>query len=215
MPFPIKQVGGGDGPRETCPAENMRGRLIRIFYCGHLPNTYEPEKAPQEQLVLLFELEAQDSEGRHFILSRNLTYSLHEKSTLTKWFQPILGDKWPKDGQQFNITDLLALDCMVNVVEYLKKDGTKGVKIGGISKLPRGMFGFDSDSDIVCMAYDDPQWEDSKLVPKWVKEMCLLNTESKVQSKPANSMTQSRQAQNNLNLGGSKRPEYDPDDVPY
>ena len=145
MPFPKKTVDSNK-PREVCPAETMRGLVTRIIYIGTIPNTYDPDKPPAEQIVLFFELDAEDSEGRRHVLSKTLTYSLHEKSTLSKWFSPILGSEWPKPNEEFDAETLLGLTVMASVVHYIKQDGTIGAKINSVSKLARGMEPMESDS---------------------------------------------------------------------
>lgn len=177
MPFPVKTVNA-QGPRELCPADNMRGLLTRIFYVGHVPNTFEPDKPAIEQLVFFFELDAEDSNGKRHVLSKTMTFSLHESSNMTKVFAPILGEKWPKTGQQLNIGDLLGITCMVSVVHYIKRDGSEGAKISTISKLARGMDELQSDSDIVLLSFDDPQFADNKNVPQWVRDLAATNLES-------------------------------------
>lgn len=165
--------------RELCPAENMRGLVTKIFYLGTIPNFYEPDRDPVEQVAFFFELDAEDSEGRRHVLSKVMTYSLHPKSTLSKWFSPILGSNWPKENEQFDITSILGLSCMVSVTHYLKRDGKTGAKINSISKLARGMEPLESDSDQYCMSYDDPQWSEHKGVPQWVRDTAAGNIETK------------------------------------
>lgn len=214
MPFPIKTVND-EKPRELCPAENMRGLVTKILYLGTLPNAYEPDKPAVETLYFCFELDAETPDGRRHVLSKQMTYSLHEKATLTKWFAPVLGDKWPVSGQQFHIGDLLGLSCMVSVVHYLKRDGQPGAKISSISKLARGMEPLESDSDQILMSYDDPQWPDSKAIPDWIKDLAASNVENQ-QSKQFHGNLKStapRPAATTaaLNLGTYSQPPVDPE----
>lgn len=215
MPFPKKTVDSNK-PREVCPAETMRGLVTRIIYIGTIPNTYDPDKPPAEQIVLFFELDAEDSEGRRHVLSKTLTYSLHEKSTLSKWFSPILGSEWPKPNEEFDAETLLGLTVMASVVHYIKQDGTIGAKINSVSKLARGMEPMESDSDQCLISYDDPQFAESKLVPQWVRDQAATNIESCKIARPAPAVSpKMKDKPGKMNFGPFNATPVDMDDVPY
>jgi hypothetical protein len=181
MPLPrltVPSAGRSDGPRELCPAENMRAKIIRIYFVGTQENTFEPNQKPVPKLVITFEADSQKSDGTNHLLSMVVTYSLHEKSSLTKQFGSILGDKWPtKPGQSFDIAELVGLDCMVDVVHSAKKDGTLSAKIGKIGKLPRGFQPLESDMDQFLWSFDDPGAMNDEKVPEWIRKMASESIE--------------------------------------
>jgi len=156
----------------------MRALPIKVFYIGTIPNSYEPDKPAIEQIVIIFELDATDSQNRPHRLSKALTYSTHDKATLTKWFKPILGDKWPKVGECLDPELILGVPCMINVVHYTKINGEIGAKINTVSKLAKGMTPLESDSNQTILAFNDPEWAESKEVPQWVKDAAKGNIET-------------------------------------
>jgi hypothetical protein len=201
MGFPVKKVGISK-PRELCPAENMRGLITKICYVGTIPNTFEPDKEPSEQVVFFFELDCETTDNKRHILSKAMTFSLHEKSTLSKWFQPILGDKWPKAGEPLNILDLAGISCMVSVVHYAKRDGGTGAKISSIGKLARGLSELESDSDVFIASFDDPTWDSDTRIPQWTKDMAAGNLENQSKNAPKPVVNpSSKPATNKLGFG--------------
>lgn len=75
----------------------------------------------KHQVSIIFELEATNSDGEHFILSKRYSRSLHPKSSLRnhleKWRGTPFSDQSLEDG--FNLNDVVTKPCML----YLEKRG--------------------------------------------------------------------------------------------
>lgn len=179
MPLPkLVKTSGEGGPREVCPAENLRAVVTRIYFVGTQLNKFQPEQRPALKIVMSFEVDSQKSDGSNHMLSSVFTYSLHERSALSKQFGPILGNQWPqKDGEPFDISSLLGLCCMVDIKHNTKPDGSVSAKIDKISKLPRGFSPFETDSNQSVWCYDDPGAMDAEGVPDWIKKMAQESVE--------------------------------------
>jgi hypothetical protein len=173
MPLPkISVRAGGDfGPREVCPAENLRAVITRIYYVGTQPNLFQPGSKPSPKVVLSFTVDAEKSDGSYHVLSGSYTLSAHEKSSLTKSFSPILGNQWPKEGQEFDVSILLGLNCMVDVAHKVKSNGETSANISKVSKLPKGFMPLDTECDQTIWCFDDPGAMEDSSVPNWIKEM--------------------------------------------
>jgi hypothetical protein len=173
MPIPkISVRAGGDfGPREVCPAENLRAVITRIYFVGTQQNTFQPNMKPALKVVLSFTVDAEKTDGSYHVLSATYTLSAHEKSGLTKSFAPILGNQWPKEGQEFDVSILLGLNCMVDVAHNVKSNGETSAKISKVSKLPKGFMPLDTECDQVIWCFDDPGAMEDSSVPNWIKEM--------------------------------------------
>jgi hypothetical protein len=179
MPLPKISVrtGGDFGPREVCPAENLRAVITRIYFVGTQPNTFQPNMKPALKVVLSFMVDAEKSDGSYHVLSAIYTLSAHEKSGLTKSFAPIFGNQWPKEGQQFDVSILLGLNCMVDVAHKIKANGEASANISKVSKLPKGFMPLETDSDQTIWCFDDPGAMEDPSVPNWIKEMAKASEE--------------------------------------
>lgn len=157
-------------PRELCPEGTFQAELIRIYYCGIQENKYNPE-SPQPKIVFSFELDEPmlESDGNH-ILSTTVTYSLHEKSGMTKLLKPALGSAYPdKPGQELDVDSLVGMKVMVTVSHTQKADRTYA-NIEGLARLPRGMQPFTATQDAFSWSCEDLHDPNEHKVPKWIKE---------------------------------------------
>jgi len=205
--------------RELCPAENVQATLVGIFYIGSQPNIYEPDKPPTKQAVFQFELDLTDSQGRPHVLSKTMTFSASEKSTLSKWFKPIFGDKWPKDGETFDPAKMLGVRLMADVVHYAKKSGDTGAKIGSVSKLVKGLGPMEHQSTLIAWAFDDPITE---RVPTWIAELgesCIEKTGKapliNAGTQRANGHDANAQAASAAAATSTSAPDNDDDGLPF
>lgn len=190
MPLPrLVKKSGEAGPREVCPAENLRAIVTGIYFVGTQVNKFQPDQRPALKIVMRFEVDSQKTDGSNHLLSSVFTYSLHERSALSKQFGPIMGNAWPqKDGDPFDLTILLGLPCMVDIKHNVKPDGTVSAKIDKISKMPRGFSPFETDSNQVVWCFDDPGAMAAEGVPDWIKKMAEESVElagSNLSSVPA------------------------------
>lgn len=179
MPLPkiAVRTGGDFGPREVCPAENMRGVITKIYYVGTQANTFQPNQKSAPKVILSYTVDAERSDGSYHVLSAIYTLSAHEKSGLTKTFAPIFGNQWPRDGQTFDVSMLLGLNCMVDVIHNIKTNGEASAKISKVSKLPKGFMPLETECDQVVWCFDDPGAMDDTSVPNWIKEMAKASEE--------------------------------------
>lgn len=80
----------------------------------------------KHKLSLVFETQLQDEEGSHYILAKRYTWSLHEKSSLRKDLERLLGKKFTSEEllSGVNLEDYIGMSCQVLVVHNETDDRT-------------------------------------------------------------------------------------------
>lgn len=115
-------------------------RLARIKDLGLVPNAFDPDKPPQQKVVLIFEsLDQEDDEGNPVtIASRKLTASLNEKATLRKdYIKALLGRDLTPEETEFDLDSLIGKEAVISVAHEPRKDGNGTfVSIANINKVP-------------------------------------------------------------------------------
>jgi hypothetical protein len=166
MAIPVLTASAPAKKYELCPQVSTQGCLVRAYYCGTHPNKFEPSNMPMKKIVLFFELDEPrlDGSGNH-VLNTTVTFSVNEKSGLTKLLKPAMGSNYPdKPGQSLDINALIDRLFLVQVSHTIKGDKTYA-NIGALTQVPRGMVPFSPTMDSFVWCYDDPA--DSR-VPEWV-----------------------------------------------
>ncbi|MEY3123968.1 MAG: hypothetical protein RLZZ573_488 [Pseudomonadota bacterium] len=169
MPIPVLTASAPPKKFELCPQESVQGCLVRAYYIGTHVNKYEPGNKPMKKIVLFFELDQPrlDGSGNH-VLNTTVTFSVNEKSGLTKLLKPAMGSNYPdKPGQSLDINTLIDRLFNVQVIHTVKGDKTYA-NIGALTQLTRGMVPFSPTMDSFVWCYDDPV--DSR-VPEWVAKL--------------------------------------------
>lgn len=132
-----KDTGGGDF--QDAPIGTHIGICVRLIDLGTQHSEYQGEPTVRNQVLVTWELpnERMD-DGKPFIVSAFLTNSLSEKATMRKWLENWRGRPFtPEELMGFDLQNILGHCCMLNVIA--KPDGKKGVKVGSVMALPKGM----------------------------------------------------------------------------
>ena len=169
MPIPVLTAFAPVKKFELCPQESVQGCLVRAYYIGTHTNKHEPSNKPMKKIILFFELDQprMDGSGNH-VLNTTVTFSVNEKSGLTKLLKPAMGSNYPdKPGQSLDINNLIDRLFNVQVIHTIKGDKTYA-NIGALTQLTRGMVPFSPTMDSFVWCYDDPA--DSR-VPEWVAKL--------------------------------------------
>lgn len=152
MKLPKPSEGGNadfgipdEGPITAC--------ITHFCDIGRQKSVYQGEEKVRHEVVIVFELDSKRSDDQPFVLSKRLTLSMHEKSTMRKWLESIRGKKFTDaDIDTFDTDMLIGVNCLVQVGHYTKADGGQGAKILSVMSLPKGM------PKIVPSGQDEPKW---------------------------------------------------------
>lgn len=183
MPIPklVNYPAGGNADYTPVPEGTYQAIIQNIFYIG-TQSPLNPAYKPSKKMVIRFILDEPlgEQSDKYYSISTTVTFSLGDKSGLTKLFKPILGSAWPGEGQSFDIESLLNLRVMVTITHTVKGDKTYA-NVASLGRLPRGMAPFDPTCDIFAWSYDDPPRDG---VPEWVVKQAAQCHELTGQSAP-------------------------------
>ena len=169
MGLKAKDSGPGE-PHELVPAGNYLGRIFGVYDIGtQAGGIYDPK----HQIIISWELHkrkgpARNGAGQTLTISKFYTLSFHEKSTLRKDVEALLGQSFD-DGSEFDVESLLGVSCRLQVVHGKKQNGDPRDAIGALMPL-------DEDDSTPTPDLDDVYFEirpDHAIpdgVPKWVQK---------------------------------------------
>lgn len=143
--------------------------LISLVDLGVHPQedykTKKPKK-PAHKLLATFELPTEiieiEGEEKPRVLSKDYTFSFHDKAALTKVTQ-VLSKSLSKKPKY--LKDLLGVGCMLNVGQT----GSGKAKISDVVPLVKGMPAPETQSDLVIFDLDNPDLEVFNNLHDWIK----------------------------------------------
>lgn len=132
-----KDTGGGDF--QDAPIGTHVAVCIRLIDLGTQHGEYQGQPNTRNQVLVTWELSNERmDDGKPFTVSAFLTNSLSEKATMRHWLENWRGRPFtPEELAGFDLQNILGATCMLNVIA--KGEGKKGVKVGGVMALPKGM----------------------------------------------------------------------------
>ena len=127
------------------PSGSHPAICYRFIDLGTQPSNFNGQAKTAHKIMLSWEITDPDlrmADGQPFTISSRYTWSMHEKATLRKMLEAWRGTPF-KDSDfgdgGFDTRKLLGVGCLLNVLHETKGDRTYA-NIGGIMKLPKGMF---------------------------------------------------------------------------
>ena len=131
---------------EPLPAGNYVARCYSMVHIGTIKEEYQGETKMQNKVRITWELPTEtkvfkeENGEQPYVLSKEFTLSMHEKSTLRKWLESWRGKAFTQEeSKAFNVAKLVGAACMLNVIHKEKKDGGKKAEISSISAMPKGL----------------------------------------------------------------------------
>ncbi len=112
-----------------------KARCVRMIDLGTQRSEYQGDVSWKRQILVSWEVPSElSNSGEPLLISKFYTLSLHEKSNLGKDLTAWRGRAFTElEKQQFDITALLGVPCMLNIVE-----GRNGnTKVGSVMPLPK------------------------------------------------------------------------------
>lgn len=111
--------------------------LIQIVDLGTQKVSWQGEDKFQQKVKFVFEIDELMGDGRPFVVNRDFTVSLHEKSSLRLFLESWRGQKYSDDDlAKFDPKTLLGKPCTLTLMQ--SKDG-KYVNIDSAAKLMKGV----------------------------------------------------------------------------
>lgn len=160
--------------RELIPAGNYIARCFSMIHIGTIEEEIQKEKKLLNKVRITWELPTEtrvfdESKGEQpMIISKEYTLSMHEKANLRRDLESWRGKAFTEDqAKSFDITKLLGVPCMINIIHKSSTTGTKYATISSITPIPKGLtcpdavnpsfeFNFtDKFSDMVVESFPD------------------------------------------------------------
>lgn len=173
MGLVAKDSGGGD--YELLPEDNHTARCVQIIDIG----TQESDYGAKRQCVIGWEIPGElrtydEAEGEQpAMISKFYTLSLASKSNLRHDLESWRGKAFlPEELAGFDLTHLLGVPCLLQVIHKTGKDGKTRAVIGNISKVPKGIEVpaqilpsrvFDMDERDMNVFAELPEWLQNKI----------------------------------------------------
>jgi hypothetical protein len=118
--------------RELIPSGNYIARCYQMLEIGTVQEIIMGQPKTLKKVRIGWELPeetrtfSQDKGEQPFVISQEFTLSMNEKSNLRKVLASWRGkDFSDKEAEAFDITKLLGVPCMLNVIHKPSKDGTR------------------------------------------------------------------------------------------
>ncbi len=186
MPIIAKNAGK---KRELAPQGNHVAICYKMIELGTITDTFQGEDVTRHRVLLYWELSNEpkdfDGSGKEspISVSKEFTLSMNEKSTLRKMLESWRGKAFTKDeANAFDITKLMGIPCMVNVIHVTSGTGNQYENVSSITPLPKGMEKPTAVNKTIEFSIDgfDQALFDS--FPDFIKEK--INSSAEMQNKP-------------------------------
>lgn len=174
------------------PAGNHIARCYQMIEIGTVTEIIMNKSQTLRKVRIGWELpletrEFTEGDGeKPFVISKEYTLSMHEKSNLRKDLKAWRGkDFSEQEAKSFDITKLLGVPCMLNIIHQPSKDGTKVyANIAGVTPMPKGVVCPPQFNDTIELSYDDFDNEFFETLPDFIKDKMKTSVEYAGLKKP-------------------------------
>jgi hypothetical protein len=152
---------------EPAPEGSHPATCIKFVDKGTQHSEYQGKIIVARRVMLVFELcDELMTDGKPFLISKNYTWSMHEKSNFRRDLESWRGKKFERSEiKQFNTQNLLGKNCLLMISHVTKKDGTIFAGIEKVGALPKQMKSKTAVNPIVYFALTLEGW-DSEIFSK-------------------------------------------------
>lgn len=165
--------------RELIPAGNYVARCYQMIHIGTIMESYMGEAKLLNKVRIGWELPTEkrvfkeENGEQPFVISKEYTLSLNEKSNLRKILASWRGkDFTEKEAKSFDITALVGKPCLLNVIhKHGVADPSKIYEdIASITPVPKGMTVPPQINPSFVLDYDNFLMEKFELLPDFIKD---------------------------------------------
>jgi len=158
--MPIIATGSNNKDFEPMPIGNYQAVCAFVEDIGTHESSYQGTLLKKHQIVVCWELNEKmivgDNAGKPFMISKFYTLSLHEKANLRKDLESWRGKAFSDEELSgFDVEKLIGVNCLLNIIENVKQDGSKFAKVSSISPIIKGMA---------------PIMPINKVAPEWIQK---------------------------------------------
>jgi len=174
--------GGGFA---TLEAGTYPARCYKMVHIGTVLEEFQGQKKILNKVQITWELptelnEFKQGEGKKpYVLSKEFTLSLHEKSTLRAFLKAWRGKDFTEDeAKSFDITKLLGVACMVSV-GHKESKGKTYAEINAVSPVMKGFEVPKQVNPTFELNYDNFTLEAFNTLPEFIRKKMESSNEFK------------------------------------
>lgn len=184
----INATSTSNTPRELIPAGNYIARCYKMIEIGTVPTEYlGVEKMTHKvrfgwELPLELKVFKPENGEQPLVIDKEYTLSLADKSNLRRDLKSWRGkDFTPAEAELFDVTKLLGVPCMLNIIHIAgKKDPTKFYEaISSISPMPKGIFCTNQINETFVFDFENFDKAKFDSLPQFIREMIVTSNEYK------------------------------------
>lgn len=179
--------------RELIPAGNYIARCYQMIQIGTVEKMIMGSMKTLNEVRIGWELPTElkvfspEKGEQPFIISKEFTLSMNEKSNLRKVLASWRGkDFTEEEAKAFDITKLLGVPCMLNVIHKPTKTDPSKIyeEIGSISPMPKGMVCPPQINETSVLEYEKFDWQLFNSLPDFIKLKVQSSAEFKEMQNP-------------------------------
>lgn len=184
----INATSTSQTPRELIPAGNYIARCYKMIEIGTVPTEYlGAEKMTHKvrfgwELPLELKVFKPENGEQPLVIDKEYTLSLADKANLRRDLKSWRGkDFTPAEAEMFDVTKLLGVPCMLNIIHIAgKKDPTKFYEaISSISPMPKGIVCPAQINETFVFDFENYNKEKFDGLPQFIREMIVTSNEYK------------------------------------
>ncbi len=179
--------------RELIPAGNYIARCYQMIEIGTVTENILGKQVIQKKVRIGWELPLElkvfkeENGEQPLVISKEYTLSLNEKANLRKDLKGWRGqDFTEKEAVAFDITKLLGVACMLNIIHKPSKSDPTRVfeEIAGITSVPKGMTAPPQINKTFALSYDAFNDDLFSSLPDFVKNKMQGSLEFAAMNQP-------------------------------
>lgn len=179
-------------PRELIPAGNYIARCYKMLHIGTNLETIDGKTQLMNKVRIGWELPTEtkvfdEAKGEQpLVIDQEYTLSMNEKSNLRKMLASWRGKDFSEEqAKSFDITTLIGIPCMLNIIHKPAKTGDKVYQnIGSVSPMPKGVPCPDQVNKNQILQYDNFDTKLFDSLPDFIKNKVLTSVEYKAMTLP-------------------------------
>ena len=182
----INATTNGNTLRELIPTGNYIARCYKMIHIGTVEEIILGEKKVLNKVRIGWELPTElrvfnEEKGEQpLVIDKEFTLSLYEKSALRGVLKSWRGkDFTEEEAKCFDITKLLGVQCMINIIHKpSKRDASKVYEeIAGITAVPKGITVPEQINTTFCLDYDNFDEAKFNSLPDFIKQKMQTSME--------------------------------------
>lgn len=179
--------------RELIPAGNYIARCYQMLQIGTVEEIVMGAVKTLNKVRIGWELPTEtkvfnpEKGEQPFTISKEFTLSMHEKSNLRKVLASWRGkDFTEEEAKSFDITKLIGVPCMLNVIHKPSKTDPSKIyeEIGSVSPMPKGVPCPAQVNDTMLLEFENFNYDLYNSLPDFIKQKIQSSAEFKEMQLP-------------------------------